>query len=276
MTDIENFERELESWQNPQRTALVTNGVSPARIPFVDKVTSVLGMGPVPATKVVKAISIVNESNRLHTAPERERLTLAEHATRAPVVRRALQGLEKAHIGKIAQQIGVLKGLHGRINLLSDLITAAEETPLVGPNGEQLSPEEAQSAHDTLRDKVTHATADGSKEHLFHRTRNKAKEIGVVLLDFPVFLLAMLGLLNVSLRLLFVGDGPTIVMFVTAAVFALLGTMLFAVLMRTMGRRHRRFKGADSAITATGVVWAAARISDSGFSGFFYAARSGC
>ena len=255
MTDIEEFEREINTWQNPLglpcRTA---KSAGPARIPWGDRITSVLGMGPVPATKVVKANSIVNENNRLLTVPDRTKLTLAEQATRAPVIRRALKGLERAYKGPIEKQILVLKRLHARINLLCDLITTTEKTPLIGPNGEQLSPNEAQDAHDTLRDKVTRAINDGSKEHMIHRERSKAKEIGILLLDFPVFLLAMLGLLNVNLRLLFIGDGPTIVMFVTAAIFALLGTLLFAVLMRTMGRRHRRFKGTDSSISAGGVV----------------------
>jgi hypothetical protein len=255
MTDIDNFERGLGLWQDPQGPPPLTGRrTEPARIPWADKVTSVLGMGPIPATKVVKATSIVNENNRLHTVPNKGDLTLAERTTRAPVIRRALTGLERAYTGNIDKQIAVLKGLHGRINLIGDMITVAEAAPVIGSNGEQLSPEEAKDAHDTLRDKVSRATIDGSKEHLIHRERRKAKEIGILLLDYPVFLLAMMGLLNVSLTLLFRGDGPTIIMFVTAAVFALLGTLLFAVLMRTMGRRHRRFKGPDSAISATGVT----------------------
>jgi hypothetical protein len=255
MTDIENFEREFNPMQDPQGVPGRTNrSAGPSRIPWADRITSVIGMGPIPVTKVLRTNSIVNESNRLFSTTGDSDLTLAEQATRAPVIRRALHGLEKAYTGRIETQIAVLKGLYGRINLIGDQIAATEKAPMVGPTGEQLSPEEAQDAHDTIRDKVTRATAEGSKEHLIHRTRSKAKEIGILLLDYPVFLLAMMGLLNVSLRLLFVGDGPSIVMFITAGVFALLGTLLFAVLMRTMGRRHRRFKGVDSAISATGVV----------------------
>ena len=251
MTDLTNLEQQFQNWDDP---ATPPTRTTPAKIPTGQLLTSLVGVGPIPFTKVVKTHTIVGESNRLAGPAGAEELTLAETVTRAPVVARAIKGLEKTLKNTIEPQIDALKKTYARINLLGEMITEAQKSPLVGAGGEQLTVEEAQHAHDTLRDKATRETNAGSKEHHIRRQRSTKKEIGLLLLDFPVFFLAMTGLLNVSFRLLFVGDGPTTIMAVTAAVFALLGTLLFAVLMRAMGRRHRRFKGADSTIDATGIA----------------------
>ncbi|KJF19400.1 hypothetical protein [Rhodococcus sp. AD45] len=244
MTGIEQFEVEFDN----------VRGSTPrnrdAKIPTTDKLISMIGLGPIPPTKVFAADAIVKENNRLDQSPADGELTLTEQAVRAGVLRRAGEALEKDLRGGIEQKVTSLKKLYARINLLTVSIGQAGNTPLVGPDGEQLTQEEAQDAHDTLRDQIGEETAAGSKKHLIRRRSSRAKEIGSALLDFPVFLLAMIGLLNVNLRLLVTFDVPTIIMFGTAVVFALLGTFLFAFLMRTMGHRHRRFKNADSAVEA--------------------------
>ncbi len=248
MTDIEQFEIEFDHWA----------GKSPrsreAKIPARDKFISVIGLGSIPPTKVFAADAIVKESNRLDRLAEPGELTLTEQAVRAGVIRRADRALEKDLRGGIEQKIAAIKGLFARINVITKQLEQTKQISLVGPNGEQLSQDEAQDAHDTLRDQIVEETAGGSQEHLSRRRRSKMKEIWSVMLDYPVFLLAMIGLLNVNLRLLATFDVPTVIMFGTAVVFALLGTFLFAFLMRTMGHRHRRFKNADSAVAAPAAV----------------------
>lgn len=252
MTEIEKFEREFDDWQ-PRNG----NGTGPAArrrdaaIPVKDKIVSALGLGTIPPGQVFAADAIVQESNRLDALPADGELTLTEQAVRAKVMRRAERGLEKAVQGPFEQQIEGIKGDFAQINLVTELIDETGRLPLLGPNGELLTQEETRDAHDTQRDQVTGATGGGSQEHLIRRRGGKWKEIGMLLIDFPVFLLAMMGVLNVSPRRVSTGDGASLLLFGTAAVFALLGTLLYAVLMRTMGHRHRRFKNRDSAITAT-------------------------
>lgn len=224
-----------------------------ARIPLRDFITSGIGLGPIPFTKIIKTNTMVHESNRLGTV-DGDQLTPAEKLTRTPPLRKALDGIESVARGRGESLIKDVKGLFARINLLDDMIAQAEQNPVMGPNGELLDPAEAQARHDALRDAVADETASGSKKHLIRRQRTKAKEIGLLMIDYPVFLLAMFSLLNVSMRLLFLGDGPTIIMATTAAIFALLGTLLFAYLMRAMGRRHRRFKDADGGVSARGAT----------------------
>lgn len=248
MTDIEQFEIEFDNWEGkPHRNR-------EAMIPARDKFISAIGLGPIPPTKVFAADAIVKESNRLDQLPKTDELTLTEQAVRAGVIRRANRALEKALRGGIEQKIATIKELFALINMTTEQLGQTKQISLVGPNGEQLSQDEAQDAHDTLRDQIVEETANGSKEHLIRRRRSKKKEIGSAMLDYPVFLLAMIGLLNVNLRLLTTFDLPIVIMFGTAAVFALLGTFLFAFLMRTMGHRHRRFKNADSAVAAPDAV----------------------
>lgn len=60
------------------------------------------------------------------------------------------------------------------------------------------------------------------------------------------------SMLNLSLRRAFSGDVPSVIMAVTAVVFAVLGTVLLAMAMQTMGGRHRRFKDDSGWPRATG------------------------
>jgi uncharacterized membrane protein len=224
----------------------------PARIPVKDKITSVFGLGPISPLQIVKADAVVAEANRAGDRREGSGLTHAEHVVLARPMKQAKDVLETQVKGPIEKKIDSIKDLFARINIINQHLDRIQEIRLVGPNGEQLSPEEAQDAHDTLRDRVVRETNDGSKKHHIRREgRNAArKEQLLVAIDFPIFTFAMCALLNVNLRLLVMGDMPTLINFTVAVIFGLLGTVLFAKLMRTNGRRHRRFKGADSTITA--------------------------
>ncbi|MCJ0901715.1 hypothetical protein MTX38_32045 [Rhodococcus sp. ARC_M13] len=246
MTDIENFENQFARWEDPAG--------KPARgevtIPKGEKISSLFGLGPMPASKIPAVQALVTESNRLDTRPGVGELTLGEQAVRAKVVGRAEKGLAKDVERKVVPLIAKLRSLYGQINMLDKLIGAADIMSLHGPNGELLTPGEAQDAHDTMRDQVTRKIGEGSKEHLIDRDYSKARNRRLMLLDFPVFLLAMMGLLNVNLRQVFNLDGPALVGAGTAIVFAIFGTWLFAEIMGRSGARHRRFKDADTALGA--------------------------
>ena len=74
MTDIDIFRQQmggLEPW---------VGSAAPAKVPAKDVITSVLGLGPIPATQVINTVTMVNEANRLPAATEG--LTPAEGVTR--------------------------------------------------------------------------------------------------------------------------------------------------------------------------------------------------
>lgn len=244
MTDMDTFRHQmggLDPWDG---------STAPAKVPTKDVITSLLGLGPIPWTQVINTVTMVNEANRIPAATEG--LTPAEGVTRTRKIASAKEYIEKVCKGSAEATIKDIKNVMARINLLTDTISRVENDPLIGANGEQLSTDEAQDQHDTLRDQVNEEIAGGSVQHHIRRARTKSKELLLMLLDYPVFLLAMFSVFNVSLRLLFAGDGATIILAVTSAVFALMGTLLFGYVMRTFGRRHRVFKNAAGGMTASG------------------------
>ncbi|MBB6406193.1 hypothetical protein [Arthrobacter sp. AZCC_0090] len=218
-----------------------------------DKVTSLFGLGPIAPLQIVKADAVVAEANRSMDSRVDGKLTHAEQVVLAGPVKRAKDALGTQVKGPIEKKIDSVKDLFARINIIDQQLDRVGEVRLVGPNGEQLTPEEAQDAHDTLRDQVVRETNEGSKKHHIRREgRGVAfKESLLLAIDLPIFVYAMCSLLNVNLRLVFSGDLPVLINFGVAVIFGLLGTILFAKLMRTMGRRHRRFKGADSSIESS-------------------------
>lgn len=244
MTNFDSLEREFQGHR--QKNYLV----GPARIPVRDKVTSLFGLGPMAPLQIVKADALVAEANRSSDRTGGN-LTHAEQVILAAPMKRARDALDAQVRGPVEKKIDSIKDLFARINLIDQHLDHAGNVRLVGPNGEQLTPEEAQDAHDTLRDRVVRETNEGSKKHHLRREgrRTRLKEILLIAIDLPIFVYAMCSLLNVNLRLVAGGDGPTLINFSVAVIFGLLGTVLYAKLMRTTGRRHRRFKGADSSIT---------------------------
>lgn len=247
MTSIDRFEREFQGYPNNSIEGQKQNGVT--RIPTKDKITSVLGLGPIHPLQIVKAAAVVAESNRGGDR-NRGQLTHAESVVLACPVKRAKNAMDAQVKGPVEKKIDSIKDLYARINLADQRIDNSNMVRLVGPNGEQLAPEEAQDAHDTLRDKVVRETNQGSKKHHIRREgrHTRLKEMSLVAIDLPIFVYAMCSLLNVNLSLVFAGDGPTLINFSVAVIFGLLGTVLYAKIMRSTGLRHRRFKGADSSI----------------------------
>lgn len=250
MTNFDSLEREFQGHR--QKNYLV----GPARIPVKDKITSVFGLGPIAPLQIVKADAVVAEANRGVDRTPGGVLTHAELVVLAGPVKRAKDFLETQAKGPVEKKIDSIKDLFARINIINQQLDRTGDIRLIGANGEQLSPEEAQDAHDTLRDRVVRETNEGSKKHHIRREGRgtRLKELALIGIDLPIFVYAMCSLLNVNLKLVFAGVGAVMFDFAVAVIFGLLGTVLFAKLMRTMGRRHRRFKGADASVSADTAV----------------------
>jgi len=226
---------------------LVVDFETPAvKIPRRHTVTSCLGLGPIPLNQVIAVHNLTDEAIRAPLPRDGESLTYNEAAVRAKPEKAAQKQLDRQVTKIIEPAIKEIRPLMAEINILTDQIEQIRTSPMRGAAGEQLSPQEAQLLHDTTRDDINDAMLTGSKKHTT-KAPSKAKDIATLLIDFPVFLYALMSLFNVNYRLIGYDSGTTIKA-VIAFVFAVLGTVLLAVVARTMGRRHRAFKGHSSTI----------------------------
>lgn len=228
---------------------------SGAKVPFGHTMTSLLGLGPIPFTKIVATHAMVAEANRDATRGSSTQtdgvLSDQESAVRADIIKTSQRRLDKAVTGTIEPLIKQVKALHAEINIIDRMLLTHRDRPLVGPSGEHLTKAEAQHRHNELREQITSDTENGSTKHL--QTKHKrGRDIGMLLIDFPVFLYTMISLLNVDLLKVAQGNLAGIVPMVIAATFALLGTVLLAVTYRAMGRRHRAHKDHNRSVTANG------------------------
>ncbi|WP_394553787.1 hypothetical protein ACDF64_05045 [Agromyces sp. MMS24-JH15] len=211
-----------------------------AQIPWKDDFSSILGFGPMPFTKIIATHQLVDEANRA-PVPRRDGLTYVEQLLRSKVEGRAQAQLDRRVSGQIEREMRHVKSRHARINSLTRELEELSTHPVKGAHGEALQYAEAVETHDALVDRIRRETELGSKRHLARRGK-KGIEVIALVIDFPVFLLAMLALFNVNVRLIAAGDLGSIVLGVTALLFALLGTILYALTMRQLGRRHRVYK----------------------------------
>lgn len=234
----------MDQMKNDERGSSPVGGLR-YRVPGKDIATSVLGLGPIPLSQVIKTNTSVAEANRLEF--DSSGLTPAEEVARASAVTRAKKHLEKVCVGEAKRLIAEIKGVLGRVNFLNDTITQLRADSVVGPNGEKLSTDEAVDHHDVLRDQIVRETQEGSTKHLIRRSRSKTRELLLLVLDYPVFLMAMFSLFNVNIRHVFV-DLSSVVVAMTAVVFAIMGTVLYAYVMRVFGRRHRLYKDDDGTL----------------------------
>lgn len=209
-----------------------------AKVPGSATATSLLGLGPIPFSEVVDTHTMVAEANRME--PGTGALSQMESAVRAKAEKKAQRRLNRTVTGVIEPLIKTVKALHAEINLLDTARAQVKGADLVGIHGDRLAPEEATETHNQLRTLIENETHDGSHRHAI-APRHRVLNMVLLALDFPVFLFAMFGLFNVNTRLLTTDPG-TQLSGAIAAMFALLGTMLLAVVMRRMGRRHRPYK----------------------------------
>ena len=148
-----------------------------AKVPTGHTITSMLGLGPIPFTKVIATHAMVAEANRDTTRNtqhiEAEGLSDQETATRTGAIKNAQQQLDKAVTGTIEPLIKRIKALHAEINILDRMLLTHQDRPLVGPSGEHLTHAEAKHHHNQLREQISQDIASGSTKH--HQTTGGAK-----------------------------------------------------------------------------------------------------
>ncbi|RHW22777.1 hypothetical protein D0Z08_31195 [Nocardioides immobilis] len=219
---------------------------SATKIPRRHTITSCIGLGPMPLNQVIAVHNLADEAVRFPLPRDGRCLTYNEAAVRAKPQQAAQQQLDRKVTKIIEPEIEAIRPLMAEINVLTAHLDQVRSSPMRGAVGEKLTPEEAEAHHDQTRSEIHNALQHGSKKHLI-KGRSKAKEIALLLIDFPVFLYALMSLLNVNYRLIGSETGTTIKATV-AGIFALLGTLMLAVVARGMGRQHRAFKGDSSTI----------------------------
>lgn len=123
-----------------------------AVVPKVDTVSSLVGMGPMPVSKVVKVHALVREANRLDRGSEGDgqRSTPLESVVRRPVIAKAEKNLQRMAQGPAAERISTIKKLFGQINLCDAQIKSLKEREMTGPDGERLSVKQTESYHEEL------------------------------------------------------------------------------------------------------------------------------
>lgn len=217
------------------------------KIPRWNTATSLLGLGPIPFTQLINTHTLVAEANRLTRAGDNG-LTQTETAVRARPNRRARRYLDHQLKQTIEPMIRTIKALHAEINQIDQVLAQLPDTAMLGPTGEKLNPAEADHNQSMLRERIAADTREGSVKHLI-APRHRIRDLLLLGLDYPVFLYAMFGLLNIDPRLI-AAQPANLLMAGIAGLFALLGTILVAVIMRRMGRRHRAFKDDQGSLIA--------------------------
>lgn len=227
---------------------------SEMRIPLGDRVSSMLGRGPIPWGKISAAKALVREAARGTGADETGTLSPMEAGQRRGVVGKAQKALDAAVDGPIEKTMKSLRAVFVQTNVVEKQLAEAENQLLRGPDGELISRDQARATQDEIHASIR--GADGSGVSLRHQRKRQSKARGIVLmsLDFPVFLWMMLGILNVSVAAVMYGDAANVVKAVLAVTLALVGTVVLALVMRSFGRRHRMFKGDSGAIEAAGPI----------------------
>ncbi|MFC7624336.1 hypothetical protein [Microlunatus sp. GCM10028923] len=210
-----------------------------ATIPIKDKIWSVLGFGPMPATKVPATQALVDEINT--HGPTLEPVTPREQVILLRAVTRAQHRLDHAVKNDVEPLADTIKKLHSQINGLSKAKDILSRAPIVDPTGALLTPENAQQRHDDLAEQVATGRRNGDRKDDLNSSRDGWKRIIALCADWLVLFLTFAILQNVNVQDIPVAiDGwiPAI----SAAIFATLGTVFVAVVAKGLGRSHRRFK----------------------------------
>lgn len=230
----------------------IDTGNYAVRIPIGHILTSLLGLGPIPVTKVSAVHTLVAEANR-GARPEGVGLTNYETAVRSVAERHSQTTLDRAVTGKVERTMKQIKALHAEIGVIERALTTLASVPLVGPSGARYTYDEAVETHDADREQIHTDQREGSRKHTLRR-RRPLLETGLLALDLPVFTFALFGLLNVNPRLIALGDFATLWRAGLALLFAAFGTVVLAVVVRSFGSRHRDHKGHDGESEATGAA----------------------
>ncbi|CCH32884.1 hypothetical protein ABZ816_31320 [Actinosynnema sp. NPDC047251] len=215
-----------------------------AKVPVGHTVTSLLGLGPMPFTKIVKSHELVAESNRTSgTRPDSD-LTNLEDGLRRAVETRAERAVRRSVAKRIDPLAEKINNLHAEVNVVCHQITAQADQRYVGPHGESLNSTETTELHRQYSRAVADDSGEGAVVH--RRTTPESKRAIVRLLALDIFVLTflMMKFLNVDFTKFWQTPGG-LMKAGTAVLFGVLGTIGVALGMKAFGRRHRAYRRPD-------------------------------
>ncbi|MFI7358034.1 hypothetical protein ACIBTP_29450 [Streptomyces avidinii] len=213
------------------------------RIPLGQTLTSVVGLGPMPFTKIVRCRELVGEARRIGRDRPAEEWTNAEDGLRRAAERRADGWARTQAARTIEPTVATIKGLQAEVRFIEHRLTALGESRYVGPHGESCTRAEAHERHSECSELVATQERAGSRVHRRVSARVKRLLLGLLALDVIVLTFLMAKFLNVDLHRAFVSADSTL-RAVTALLFAVLGTVGVALTMKLFGRRHRVHRAA--------------------------------
>lgn len=223
-------------------------------IPTKDKFTSLIGLGPMPATMIFATQGLVDEYNA--HGPNLEPLTTREQVVLLPAAAKAQRHLDRQTKGKVEKLVTSTTSLHGQVDDLADAVDKLGAMPLLDPVGATLTPAAAQQRHDDLDQQITTERTNGDRKHDHNTNQDGWKRMAGLCADWLVLFLTFTILFNVSVQDMPFSTVGEWIPAISAAVFATLGTLFVAVVTKGFGRSHRRFKTGDGSMpsprTATG------------------------
>lgn len=210
------------------------------RVPRTHTLTSALGLGPMPFTKIVGSHALVGEATRIGAACHPSELTNAEDDLRRSAESKADERLQAAVAKKVEPLIGTIKGLHAEANFVLHQAEALAKRHYVGPHGQTLTTSQAEEEHGRLLSVVADDERVGSRKH--HRARRGPLPV-LLALDILIMTFLLMRYLNVDFLSFWATPGG-LVKAAVAVVFGVLGTVGVVMVTKTFGRRHRPYRGA--------------------------------
>lgn len=109
-------------------------------IPLKDTMTSLIGLGPMPLTKIIGTHGMVAEAHRHPGAGEGESLTMREQTQRDAITHKAQVFITQQVRGPIEKRINDIKALLAEINQIDRAIEVLQASPVAGPAGSSTPP----------------------------------------------------------------------------------------------------------------------------------------
>ncbi|MBX6390373.1 MAG: hypothetical protein IRZ08_15505 [Frankia sp.] len=199
--------------------------------------TSLLGLGPIPFTQTANVLSLVDEQRQIGVERPSNQLSSHEHVVREPAVRKANELIARRTEKVIKPHVQRAATVVANINVLAGLGELVPKQPLVGPRGESIGFDRALAEHDRLADEI--AKEPGRHQRLGARERKGIPWLS--LLDVPALVYFLGRVFNANFNRPW---GTPVAAGMTAA-FTLACTVIIAVGLHFLGRRHRQHKKAD-------------------------------
>ncbi|XAS78294.1 hypothetical protein V3G39_17850 (plasmid) [Dermatophilaceae bacterium Sec6.4] len=202
--------------------------------------TSMIGVGPMPWTKIVQGHHMVKESGRIRVPRPPTQLSHAEDDVRRRAEARAQRSLD-AGVKKADKDVDVIKGLHAEFLVNEVVLGHLDTTRYVGPHGESLSTPETAGKLATWTQKVSDDEDEGSVAHRRTDPRDKKFYPAILCADIVVLTLIWCKILNVNFRTFWTEPGGWIKAG-TALTFGLVGTFALSIVMTHLGKHHRSYR----------------------------------